>query len=96
MAAVLLGLLAGSLMEIGFISQIYGWKESIVAAASVPTFYGAWKETVRKQGIRNFYTWTAGYEAPSFYRKLGYTMFGELKDYYPTGHSRLVLRKSIK
>ena len=54
------------------------------------------EDAVRQQGIRNFYTWTAGYEAPSFYRKLGYTTLGELKDFFPTGHSRLAMHKSVE
>ena len=39
--------------------------------------------------------WTAGYEAAPFYQKQGYTIFCEFEDYYPTGHSRIGLRKHL-
>ncbi|MFM9904499.1 MAG: GNAT family N-acetyltransferase [Pyrinomonadaceae bacterium] len=37
---------------------------------------------------------TMSFEAPEFYKKLGYTVFAELKD-FPPGHSRLFLRKTL-
>jgi N-acetylglutamate synthase-like GNAT family acetyltransferase len=46
-------------------------------------------------GVKNVYTWTAGYEAAPFYVKQGYTVFCELEDYYSTGHSRIGLRKAL-
>ena len=46
-------------------------------------------------GIRNIWTWTAGYEAPGFYKKQGYEVFCELEDWYPSGHSRIGLRKTL-
>ncbi len=50
---------------------------------------------VASLGIANMWTWTAGYEAPGFYRKQGYMVFYELEDYYSTGHSRVGLRKTL-
>jgi ribosomal protein S18 acetylase RimI-like enzyme len=46
-------------------------------------------------GVKQIYTWTAGYEAPGFYKKHGYTVFCELENYYPTGDSCVGLRKIL-
>ncbi len=46
-------------------------------------------------GISNIWTWTAGHEAPGFYKKQGYEIFCELDDWYPSGHSRIGLRKTL-
>ena len=47
------------------------------------------------EGVKNIWTWTAGYEAAPFYQKYGYKVFCEFEDYYPTGHSRIGLRKRL-
>jgi ribosomal protein S18 acetylase RimI-like enzyme len=47
-------------------------------------------------GVENIYTWTAGYEAPEFYRRQGYGVFCEAKGWYPSGHSRVGLRKALR
>ena len=47
------------------------------------------------EGVQHIWTWTAGYEAPSFYQKQGYTIFCEFENYYSTGHSRIGLRKLL-
>ncbi len=46
-------------------------------------------------GVKNIWTWTAGYEAPNFYIKQGYEIFTELEDWYSDGSSRMALRKSF-
>jgi GNAT superfamily N-acetyltransferase len=46
-------------------------------------------------GIKNMWTWTAGYEAPGFYKKQGYQVFCELENWYFTGHSRFGFRKTL-
>ena len=45
-------------------------------------------------GASNFWTITAGYEAPGFYQKQGYTIFCEQENWYATGHSRVILQKT--
>lgn len=40
-------------------------------------------------GVRRIWTWTAGYEAPGFYRRLGYMVLCELTGSFPSGHSRV-------
>ncbi|HZH32476.1 MAG TPA: GNAT family N-acetyltransferase [Pyrinomonadaceae bacterium] len=46
-------------------------------------------------GVESVYTWTAGYEAPEFYRRQGYEVFCETKSWYPSGHSRIGFRKAL-
>ncbi len=46
-------------------------------------------------GVKNIWTWTAGFEAPAFYQKQGYTVFAEFKSWYPSGHSRIGLWKQM-
>ncbi len=54
------------------------------------------EERVSALGIGNIWTWTAGYEAPEFYKKQGYEVFCELENCYATGHSRVALRKALR
>ena len=53
------------------------------------------EEKLISLGIHKIWTWTAGYEAPDFYKKQGYEVFCELEKYYLTGHSRIGLRKNL-
>lgn len=46
-------------------------------------------------GFQHIWTWTAGYEAPGFYKKQGYTVFSEFDNWYPSGHSRVGLWKKL-
>ena len=50
---------------------------------------------IKPLGIRYIYTWTAGYEAPEFYKRQGYAVFTEFENYYLSGHSRVGLRKTL-
>ncbi|MCA9926334.1 MAG: GNAT family N-acetyltransferase [Anaerolineales bacterium] len=45
-------------------------------------------------GCIHAYLDTFSFQAPAFYKKLGYTVFGELED-FPVGHSRCFLRKRL-
>ena len=53
------------------------------------------EERVASLGIGNVWTWTAGYEAPGFYKKQGYEVFCEMDKWYSSGHSRIGLRKAL-
>jgi GNAT superfamily N-acetyltransferase len=53
------------------------------------------EDKAKQQGVKHIWTWTAGYEAAPFYQKHGYVIFCEFEDYYPTGHSRIGLRKQL-
>jgi predicted N-acetyltransferase YhbS len=45
--------------------------------------------------IRNVWIWTAGYEAPDFYRRQGYSVYAEMQDSYTSGHARVGLSKRL-
>lgn len=53
------------------------------------------EKKIKSLGIKYIWTWTAGYEAPEFYRKQGYQNFFEMKDWFPSGHSRVGMYKEI-
>ncbi len=48
----------------------------------------------RKRGARNVFLDTFSFQAPDFYKKYGYQVFGELDD-YPPGHQRYFLSKRL-
>ncbi|SPO67162.1 GNAT family N-acetyltransferase [Pseudomonas sp. JV241A] len=48
----------------------------------------------RSTGCTGIWLDTFSFQAPAFYRKLGFTVFGELAD-YPSGHTRYFMRKLL-
>ena len=52
------------------------------------------EDEARNRGIKHAYLDTFSFQAPEFYKKLGYEVFGELED-FPTGHQRYFLRKEL-
>ena len=52
------------------------------------------EKEARKRGVRNAYVDTFSFQAPGFYKKLGYREFGKLND-FPAGHSRSWLTKAL-
>jgi ribosomal protein S18 acetylase RimI-like enzyme len=48
----------------------------------------------RKRGVRNAFVNSFSFQAPGFYRKLGYREFGKLTD-FPKGHTRHWLQKAL-
>jgi GNAT superfamily N-acetyltransferase len=52
------------------------------------------EDEARKRGARNAYLDTFSFQAPDFYKKHGYQVFGELKD-FPAGHQRYYLTKKL-
>jgi ribosomal protein S18 acetylase RimI-like enzyme len=48
----------------------------------------------RKRGAGYVYLSTFSFQAPKFYRKLGYREFGRQKD-FPAGHTRIWLHKTL-
>jgi ribosomal protein S18 acetylase RimI-like enzyme len=50
-------------------------------------------EAIRR-GCRHAYLDTLNFQAPGFYRKLGYTNWGTLDD-FPPGHQRIFLKKDL-
>jgi ribosomal protein S18 acetylase RimI-like enzyme len=48
----------------------------------------------RKRGVGNVFLDSFTFQAPKFYRKLGYREFGRLKD-FPVGHDRIWMTKAL-
>lgn len=52
------------------------------------------EEEARQRGAMHVYLDTFSFQAPGFYEKHGYQVFGELKD-FPPGHQRYYLSKEL-
>lgn len=52
------------------------------------------EEEARKRGARHAHLDTFSFQAPGFYQKHGYELFGELPD-FPAGHQRYYMRKEL-
>jgi GNAT superfamily N-acetyltransferase len=52
------------------------------------------EDEARKRGAKNSYLDTFSFQAPGFYKKFGYRVFGELPE-FPTGHQRYFLTKQL-
>ena len=52
------------------------------------------EEEARKRGATKVHLDTFSFQAPGFYEKYGYEVFGELAD-FPAGHQRIYLRKDL-
>lgn len=52
------------------------------------------EEEGRKRGAKQVYLDTFSFQAPGFYKKYGYEVFGELHD-FPPGHRRYFLTKRL-
>lgn len=62
-----------------------GYGEQLLALA---------EEEARKRGAKHAYLDTFSFQAPGFYKKYGYQVFGELAD-FPKGHQRYYLKKEL-
>lgn len=52
------------------------------------------EEAARKQGAKNVYLDTFSFQAPDFYKKYDYRIYGELPD-FPPGHKKIFLTKQL-
>ena len=52
------------------------------------------EKEARRRGVKNVYVDTFSFQAPGFYKKLGYREFGRLKG-FPAGHMRIWLSKAL-
>lgn len=48
----------------------------------------------RQRGCHTAFVNTFSFQAPTFYQKLGYTIWGQLEE-YPAGHQRIYLQKKL-
>jgi GNAT superfamily N-acetyltransferase len=53
------------------------------------------EEEGSQRGAKHAYLDTFSFQAPEFYKKNGYRVFGELQD-FPTGHARYFMVKELK
>ena len=52
------------------------------------------EDIARERGAKNVFLDTFSFQAPEFYQKYGYRVYGELPD-FPTGHQRFFLTKQL-
>ena len=52
------------------------------------------EDEARQRGMKNAYLDTFSFQAPGFYKKYGYQVFGELQD-FPPGHQRYFFTKQL-
>lgn len=52
------------------------------------------EDEARRRGAKHAYLDTFSFQAPEFYKKHGYQVFGELRD-FPPGHQRYYLTKQL-
>lgn len=52
------------------------------------------EDEARRRGAKNAYLDTFSFQAPDFYKKHGYKIFGELSD-FPPGHQRYFFTKKL-
>jgi ribosomal protein S18 acetylase RimI-like enzyme len=50
---------------------------------------------MKSLGIESIWTWTATYEASTFYQQQGYEVFTKFENYYPSGYARVGLIKKL-
>jgi ribosomal protein S18 acetylase RimI-like enzyme len=62
-----------------------GWGRALLERA---------EEEAIARGLQGVWLDTFSFQAPGFYQKLGYEVFGTLAD-YPPGHTRYFLRKTL-
>lgn len=93
----------GDEIRAGLIGSLYGdwlftallWVHEALRARGIGS--GLLDEAERRAlafGCHNAWIDTFSFQAPAFYKKLGYSEFGRLDD-YPPGHCRIFLKKRL-
>jgi ribosomal protein S18 acetylase RimI-like enzyme len=87
----------------GLIGELlWGWLRIDILAVAEELRGGGWGRRLVEEvervavaaGCHGSWVDTFSFQAPGFYRRLGYQVFGELPD-YPTGHRRYFLAKRL-
>ena len=53
------------------------------------------EDKIKNFGIKYMWTWTAEYEAETFYLGQRYAEFARFENFYPSGHARVGLIKKL-
>lgn len=53
------------------------------------------EEKIKTLGTKYIWTWSASYEAETFYIKQGYKVFVRFENFYPSGYARVGLIKNL-
>ena len=92
------GSLVGGLIGKVFWNWLYAdlvWVEEEFRGRGIGTHVmKAAEERAFKMKLTGIYLWTETWQAPTFYKKLGYTQFVEFKN-FPRGHSRFGFLKYL-
>jgi len=87
----------------GLLAEVYfGWMFVAILWVDGAHRGGGWGTALLEKaeaegtarGLEGVWLDTFSFQAPGFYRKQGYEVFGELAD-YPPGHTRYFLRKTL-
>ncbi len=87
------GLLGNTNME-WFHIEILAVSEALRGQGFGTKLLQAGEEAAKKKGCRFAFLNSFSYQAPEFYKKHGYEVFGTL-DNFPAGHQRIFLKKSL-
>ncbi len=87
------GLIGGTYWDWLFI-KILWLDESLRGQGAGSRLVGMAEQIAIERGCHAAHLDTMSFQAPDFYRKLGYTVYGQLDD-MPPGHSRLFMQKSL-
>lgn len=74
--------------------QLFWIDEAFRGADRGTELIGKLEDEARAAGATQAYVDTFSFQAPSFYQKRGYRIFGELEN-FPVGHSRFWLTKAL-
>lgn len=77
-----------------YLSDLYVEKD-LRAQGLGRTLLNNLEKEIQLVGVTKIWTWTAGYEAPGFYQRLGYEIFAEMETWYSDGSSRVGLMKKL-
>lgn len=75
--------------------DVFWIHESYRGGGTGTSLLAAAEQEAARRGCQYAYLDTFSFQAPEFYKKLGYVVFGELPD-FPAEHSRIFLKKVLQ